>query len=180
MKLFAVGATSLTVHVAVWLVVFPNASLTYAVYVPLHGCVVLVLNDLLVVLFHVFPSKLYAELFAHAHHTCVTPVILKLHAVHSFTVLSLNVNVGPALSYVHVTSLLAVLLFPAPSVAVFAPTLAFAVPYPVVFAFTVHTYTVLLSFLKLTTLAFVNVKSHVATPFTASLYVHVIVYVVAF
>lgn len=127
-KLFAVGATSLTVHVAVWLVVFPNASLTYAVYVPLHGCVVLVLNDLLVVLFHVFPSKLYGELCAHAHHTCVTPVILKLHAVHSFTVLSLNVNVGPALSYVHVTSLLAVLLFPAPSVAVFPPTLAFAVP----------------------------------------------------
>ncbi len=32
--------------------------------------------------------------------------------------------------------------------------------------------------MKLTTLAFVNVKSHVATPFTASLYVHVIVYVV--
>ena len=46
------------------------------------------------------------------------------------------------------------------------------------FAFTVHTYTVLLTDLNVTTLAFVNVKSHVATPFTASLYVHVIVYVV--
>ena len=123
-------------------------------------------------------SKLYGLTCAPAHHTCATLVILKLHAVHSFTVLFANVNVGPALSYVHVTSLLASLLFHATSVAVFAPTLAFAVHSPLVFAFTVHTYTESLIFLKLTTLALVNVKSHVATPFTASLYVPVIVYVV--
>ena len=73
-------------------------------------------------------SKLYGLAWAPAHHTCATLVILKLHAVHSFTVLLLNVNVGHALSYVHVSSLLAVLLFPAPSVAVLAHTLAFAVP----------------------------------------------------
>ncbi len=36
-KLFAVGTTLLTVHVALLLVTFPNASLTYAVYVPFHG-----------------------------------------------------------------------------------------------------------------------------------------------
>ena len=73
-------------------------------------------------------SKLYGLAWAPAHHTCDTLVMLKLHAVHSFTVLSLNVNVGHALSYVHVSSFLAPLLFHAPSVAVFAPTLAFAVP----------------------------------------------------
>lgn len=73
-------------------------------------------------------SKLYGLACAPAHHTCATLVILKLHAVHSFTVLFANVNVGHALSYVHVNSLLAVLLFPTPSVAVLAPTFAFAVP----------------------------------------------------
>jgi hypothetical protein len=95
----AVGATLLTVHLAFLLLTFPKLSLTYAVYVPLDGCVVVVLNDLLVVVFHVFPSKLYAELASHAHPVpSLAPTILKLHAVHSSTVLSLNVNVGPVLS----------------------------------------------------------------------------------
>ena len=73
-------------------------------------------------------SKLYGLACAPAHHTCATLVMLKLHAVQSFTVLFANVNVGPALSYVHVSSLLASLLFHAVSVAVLAPTFAFAVP----------------------------------------------------
>jgi hypothetical protein len=90
----------------------------------------------------------------------------------------LAVVVGATLSYVHVISLLASFPFPILSVAVSAAILAFAVPKLSVVAFTVHTYTVLLTDLKLTTLAFVNVKSHVATPLTHSLYVPVIVYVV--
>ena len=109
-KSFAVGATSLTVHVAVWLVTFPKLSLTYAVYVPFDGCVVLVLNDLLAVVFHVLLSKLYGLAWALAHHTWATLVILKLHAVHSFTVLLLNVNVGPVLS-IQLTVALQLLLF---------------------------------------------------------------------
>ena len=88
MKLFdAVGATLLTVHLALLLVTFPKLSLTYAVYVPLHGCVVVVLNDLLTVVFHVLPSKLYGVPCNHAHHSpSLAPTILKLHAVHSSTV----------------------------------------------------------------------------------------------
>ena len=98
-KLFAVGATLLTVHVALLLVTFHKLSLTYAVYVPFHGCVVVVLNDLLVVVFHVLLSKLYGALCNHAHPPLsLALAILKLHAVHSFTVLLLNVNVGPVLS----------------------------------------------------------------------------------
>ena len=86
--LFAVGATLLTVHVALFAVTFPTPSFTYHVFVPLFGCVHPVLNVHVVVLFHVLPSKLYAdELGIHPHPVpSLALVILKLHAVHSFTV----------------------------------------------------------------------------------------------
>ena len=84
----AVGATLLTVHVALFAVTFPTPSFTYHVFVPLFGCVHPVLNVHVVVLFHVLPSKLYAdELGIHPHPVpSLALVILKLHAVHSFTV----------------------------------------------------------------------------------------------
>ena len=68
-KSLAVGATSITFHVAVWLVTFPKLSLTYAILFPLHGCVPPVLNVHVVVLFHILLSKLYGLVCAVAHHT---------------------------------------------------------------------------------------------------------------
>ena len=68
-KLLAVGATLLTVHVAVLLVTFPKLSLTYAVLLHVFGCVPHVLNVHDVVLFHVLLSKLYGLAWALAHPT---------------------------------------------------------------------------------------------------------------
>ena len=86
-KSLAVGATLLTVQFALFAVTFPKLSFTYHVLLPFFGCVHPVLNVHVVALPHVFPSKLYAELGSHAHHSpSLAPTILKLHAVHSSTV----------------------------------------------------------------------------------------------
>ena len=89
-------------------------------------------------------------------------------------------NVGHALSYVHVTLLAAVFPFHASSVTLSAANHTVTVPFPLVFAFTVHTATVLDTTLKLWIVPFVTLKSPCSTHCTASLNVHVTVYVVAF
>ena len=88
--------------------------------------------------------------------------------------------VGHALSYVHVTLLAAVFPFHASSVTLSAANHTVTVPFPLVFAFTVHTATVLDTTLKLWIVPFVTLKSLCSTHCTASLNVHVTVYVVAF
>ena len=111
-KLFAVGATSLIVYVAVFDVSFPKLSLTYHVTVTLHGCCALIFVLVAVHQFH--PPNLYA---LHASHTpllSLALVMLKLHPTHSFPFPLLNVNVGHSLSIF--TVLLCVLsAFPNPS-----------------------------------------------------------------
>ena len=84
--------------------------------------------------------------------------------------------IGPSLSYVHVISLLAVtFVFHARSLNFPTSILTFAVPFHVVFAFTVHTATVFDTTLKLWIVAFVTLKSLCSTHCTASLNVHVTV-----
>ena len=72
------------------------------------------------------------------------------------------------------------LLFHAKSVALFAAILTVVVPFQLVLLFTVHTYTVLLTAVKLCILQLLILKSACSTPFIASLNVHVTVYTVAF
>ena len=181
-----VGNVSFIVNVALVVLVFHNLSLTVRLCVLLHAfgtCPAVTLN---VLLHHVHPPKLvplklYALLaFIHAHHTSLA-LALQLFAVHSAVLAFANVIVGHALSYVHVISLLAdAFVFHARSLNFPTHILAFAVPFHVVFAFTVHTATVFDTTLKLWIVPFVTVKSPCSTHCTASLNVHVIVYTVAF
>jgi hypothetical protein len=95
-KLFAVGATSLNVYIAVFTVWFPKLSLTYHVTVTLHGCLAAIL--VLVAVHQLHAPNLYALLASHTPPLSLALVILKLHAVHSAPFPLLNVNVGASLS----------------------------------------------------------------------------------
>ena len=181
-----VGNVFVIVNVALFVLSFHNLSLTVRLWVLLHAlgtCAAVTLN----VDHHQlqFPKLVVLNLYAllasiHAHHTSLA-LALQLFAVHSAVLAFANVTVGHALSYVHVTSLLAVaFVFHARSLNFPAPILAFAVPFHVVFAFTVHTATVFDTTLKLWIVPFVTLKSLCSTHCTASLNVHVTVYVVAF
>jgi len=142
------------VNVALAVLVFHNLSLTVTYCVLLHAlgtCAAVTLN---VALHHVHapklvPLKLYAVLAViHAHHTSLA-LALQLFAVHSAVLASLNVIVGHALSYVHVTFVAALFPFPFRSVTLFAANPTVTVPFPLVLLFTVHTATVFDFILKL-------------------------------
>jgi hypothetical protein len=111
-KLFAVGTTLLNVYVAVALLWFPSASLTYHVTVTLHGCLAAI--PVLVAVHQLHAPNLYALLANHTPPLSLAFVILKLHAVHSFPFPLLNVNVGASLS-IFTVSLCALSAFPNPS-----------------------------------------------------------------
>ena len=56
-----------------------------------------------VVVFHVFPSKLYGLVFNHIHAS-LAQTILKFQVTHSGPLLFTNVNVGGIPSYTYTTS----------------------------------------------------------------------------
>jgi hypothetical protein len=94
-KLLAVGATLLNVYVAVFKLLFHNASLTHHVLTCVPGCCAVIL--VVVVVLRVVPLKLYAVLCNHTHAS-LAAVIAKLHATHSFPFAFANVNGGSCLS----------------------------------------------------------------------------------
>ena len=123
------------------------------------------------------PSQLYGVVCIIAHHTCSTPLISPVIVLHSTPLALLTSNSGHTLSYSHIISLLHSLFsFHTTSlyahVPIFTSTSHVHSPHS-----TVHTATVSVTTSKLFILPFSTTKSSLSTHVTASLNVHVTVYV---